>query len=150
MRLSLPLLGLDLGMATLGIAFSRSGHMAQSVENLRFPRGAFEVCYPKVISCARGYLIKGIVLGRPAFSSGDPSPMTAVVEAFSTELQKRLAKEGLSIPIAFQDEGESTLEASSLLREENVSARRQKAKIDQVAACVILERFLRKEGYDVW
>lgn len=36
------------------------------------------------------------------------------------------------------------------MHDENLSHKKQKPKIDQVAACVILERYLRKNGYDVW
>jgi len=145
-----PILGLDLGMCTLGIAISRSGHMASPLENMHFPNGKFDDCYPRVIQYIRDNFIGLVVLGRPCFPSGDPSPMTETVLGFKAELEKRLSEANIKIDIVLQDEQYSTLEAASLMHDENLSHRKQKPKIDQVAACVILERYLRKNGYDVW
>lgn len=146
----LPILGLDLGMCTLGIAISRSGHMASAVVNLHFPNGQFEEGYKEVINQVTSNNIRLIVLGRPCFPSGDPSPMTQVAIDFKAELEKRLKDQNIKVKIVMQDEQYSTLEAASLMHQENLSHKKQKPKIDQVAACVILERYLRNNGYDVW
>lgn len=150
MKPLLPILGLDLGLSTLGIAISRSGHMATAEENLHFPSGQFDGCYETVMTYVLDNKIKAIVLGRPCYPSGDPSPMTEVVNTFKKELEKKLKDKKIQCAVVMQDEQFSTLEAASLMHQENLSAKKQKSKIDKVAACVILERYLRNNGYDVW
>lgn len=76
--------------------------------------------------------------------------MTQTALDFAKELDNRLKAKGKNIEIVFQDEQYSTLEAASLMHAENLNSKKQKPKIDQVAACVILERYLRNNGYDVW
>lgn len=124
--------------------------MASAVVNLHFPNGQFEEGYKEVINQVTSNNIRLIVLGRPCFPSGDPSPMTQVAIDFKAELEKRLKDQKIKVKIVLQDEQYSTLEAASLMHQENLSHKKQKPKIDQVAACVILERYLRNNGYDVW
>lgn len=145
-----PIMALDLGMCTLGIATSSSGHMATPLANLHFPNGSFEGCYDKVIGFVRDHFIGLIVMGRPCYPSGDSSPMTQVATDFAQELDTRLKAKGMNIPMVFQDEQYSTLEAAALMHGDNIRSKKQKPKIDQVAACVILERYLRSAGYEVW
>lgn len=145
-----PILALDLGMCTLGIAMSSSGHMATPVANLHFPNGKFEECYGKIMGYVEDNFIGLIVMGKPCYPSGDPSSMTQAAMDFAKELDNRLKAKGKNIDIVFQDEQYSTLEAASLMHDEKLNSKKQKPKIDQVAACVILERYLRNNGYDVW
>lgn len=146
-----PVLGLDLGMTTLGICVSRSGHLATSLANLKFPNGDFDYAYPRVLQFVEEEFISKIILGRPCYPSGDPTEMTFVVEKFKEELRKRLDAGGFKkVEIELQDEQGSTLEAAANLHDLNLDAKKQKKIIDQNAAKVILERWLRKNGYDVW
>ncbi len=138
-------------MTTLGISVSRSGHLATGLANLRFPNGAFAVAYEKVAEYAKAEKAEIIVLGRPAYPSGDPTAMTLVVTAFAAELRKALDQAGLKdIAIEFQDERESTLEAAADLHALDLKAKKQKPIIDEEASKVILTRWLRAKGYDVW
>lgn len=146
----LPVIGLDLGMCTLGIAVSRSGHMATPLENMHFPNGHFDQCYDRVIEHVKNNRAALVVLGRPCYPSGDPSPMTETVMEFKRILEERFKEKGITLEIILQDEQYSTLEAASLMHDENIDHKKQKPKIDKVAACVILERYLRSKGYDVW
>lgn len=146
-----PVLALDLGLTTLGIAVSRSGHMATGLDNLKFPRGNFEPAFQGAINYAEKESVGTIVLGRPCYPSGDPTEMTSVVNDFAEELRKRLDKSGLKdVKLVLQDEQGSTLEAASTLHELGLNAKKQKPIIDRQAAKVILERWLMANGYDVW
>lgn len=146
-----PVLGLDLGMTTLGIAVSRSGHLATGLANLRFPRGDFDKTYPQVIRFVKAESVHTVVLGRPAYPSGDPTQMTYVAEAYAKTLRAALDNAGLrDVAIELQDERYSTLEAAYELHGLTMNAKAQKPIIDEQASKVILERWLRKNGYDVW
>lgn len=146
-----PILGLDLGMTTLGICVSRSGHITTSLENLKFPKGEFSFAYEAIFKYIKKENVETIVLGRPCYPSKDPTEMTFVVEDFYKQLLKLLNEKGYSeIKVELQDEQGSTLEASSNLHNLNLNAKEQKHYIDENAAKVILERWLIKNGYDVW
>lgn len=146
-----PVLGLDLGMTTLGICVSRSGHITTSLENLKFPNGQFSFAYEAIFKYIKKENIGIIVLGRPSYPSLDPTEMTFVVEDFYKRLKELLKERGFNdIKVEFQDEQGSTLEASQNLHNLNMNSKEQKAYIDENAAKVILERWLIKNGYDVW
>ena len=146
-----PVLALDLGMTTLGIAVSRSGHLATGLKNLKFPRGEFAKAIQEAVKQVELENATTVVLGRPCYPSGDPTEMTQVVEEFSEKLREALDQRGLKeVSIDFQDEQGSTLEASRNLHELGLDARRQKPMIDRAAAEVILIRWLEAHGYDVW
>jgi putative Holliday junction resolvase len=50
------------------------------------------------------------------------------------------------LPVHYQDERYSTLEASQRLSQQGLSSRQQREIIDQAAAAVILEDWLREQG----
>ena len=80
-----------------------------------------------------------VVLGMPRFLDGKPSSMTARVEAFSAQLEEALA------PLLFfqQDEALSSTEARERMRESaRYNFKVDPAKIDELAASIILEDFL--------
>ena len=54
--------------------------------------------------------------------------MTETVLGFKAELEKRLSEANLKIDIVLQDEQYSTLEAASLMHDENLSHKKQKPK----------------------
>lgn len=146
-----PVLGLDLGLTTLGIAVSRSGHLATGLKNLKFPRGRFESALVETVKICQKEMVQTIVLGRPCYPSGDPTEMTGVVEEFANTLRQRLDSKGLKdVSIVLQDEQGTTLEAAGNLHELGMNAKRQKPIIDQAAAEVILLRWLSAQGYEVW
>lgn len=146
-----PILALDLGLTTLGIAVSRSGHLATGLENVRFPRGEFERAIQAAVKQCRKEGAGTIVIGRPCYPSGDPTEMTGVVESFREDLRKALDQGGLSdVTLEYQDEQGSTLEASKNLHELGLNTKKQKPMIDRAAAEVILLRYLESHGYDVW
>ncbi len=146
-----PVLGLDLGLTTLGISVSRSGHLATGLVNLHFHNGKFDYAIGKVLGYVKDERIAIVVLGKPAYPSGDPTQMTFVAVDFAKKLREALDQAGFkSVAIEFQDERDSTLDAAKDLHSLNMNAKRQKPIIDEQASKVILERWLRNKGYDVW
>ena len=90
----------------------------------------------------KGEKIEHIVIGLPLYPSGDRCEMTPIVEAFKEKITPLFE----NIDIVFQDERDSTLEASEILHENNKNSKKQKNIIDSHAALVILERYLKKIG----
>lgn len=136
------LLALDLGKGSLGIAISRSGMFITPITNLRFHAMRFEEAIDYLKELLQREKVETFVLGLPLFPSGDPCEMTEVVYVFAKLLEANFP----SIPIVYQDERYSTLEASSVLHEQGKRSKKQHKEIDAAAACVILERYLRSIG----
>jgi putative pre-16S rRNA nuclease len=86
---------------------------------------------------ARDEGLERFVVGMPLRSSGAPGRSAEMVRQFAAKLE---AATGL--PVEFWDERFSTVEASRQLRASGVSAKRGRAFIDSVAACVILQAWL--------
>ncbi|HIU70282.1 MAG TPA: Holliday junction resolvase RuvX [Candidatus Enterosoma merdigallinarum] len=136
------ILALDLGRGSLGIAISRSGMFVTPLENLRFPMDAFDEAILLLKDVLHGEKVEHIVIGYPSYPSGDPCPMSHIVERFIPLLEKAFPGRD----IVKEDERYSTSEASDLLHRGGKNAARQHKTIDSAAACVILERYLRRIG----
>ena len=68
--------------------------------------------------------------------------MTPIVKSFIEKIEPLFS----GVDIILQDERESTLEASEILRQNSKNAKKQKNIIDSAAALVILERYLKEIG----
>ena len=134
------ILALDLGKTTLGVAISRSGMFVTPLKNFRFEREDYETALDLLEDLMKTEKVERIVIGYPSFPSGDPCEMSYEVDKFIVMLNERFK----DIPVFKQDERYSTSEASSLLHETNQNSRKQKKKIDETAASVILERYIAK------
>ena len=78
-----------------------------------------------------------VVVGLPIRLDGSPSEQTSRVAAFIEALKMRTA-----VPILTADERLSSREAESLLAERTRDWRQRKARLDAVAAAVILQDYL--------
>ena len=136
------ILALDLGKGSLGMAVSRSGSFVTPLENLRFKAGEYEEALKGVEKAVEKEDILRFVLGLPLFPSGDECEMTPIVKKFGKRLEERFPK----IPLVYQDERNSTVEASEMLHLSGEKAKKQKKHIDSGAAMIILERYLKAIG----
>ncbi len=136
------ILALDLGRGSLGVAISRSGMFVTPIANLRFPMDDFEEAIALLKETIRTERVEHIVIGYPSYPSGDPCPMSQVVLGFIPMLEKAFP----GIAIDKEDERYSTAEAGESLHGQGKNAKRQRKTIDRTAACVILERYLRRIG----
>ncbi len=59
---------------------------------------------------------------------------------------ERLLQEG--IPVRYQDERLTSFEAEEAMRAGGLDSRQIREKVDQTAACLILERYLDSLGYN--
>ncbi|MCC5999566.1 MAG: Holliday junction resolvase RuvX [Pararhodobacter sp.] len=131
-----PLMGLDLGEKTIGIAMSDSRRIVASpLETLRRRKFGLDAAVLLDRAGARG--VAGIVLGLPLNMDGSEGPRCQSTRAFARNLS------GLTdLPIGFWDERLSTVAAERALIEADTSRRRRAQVIDHVAAAYILQGFL--------
>lgn len=137
-------LALDLGTTTVGIATNDSlGITVHPIETFRFEPGNFKAAREHVVELAKKEGIKDIVLGMPLYNSGDISPHAQSCLRFKDDLLKL----DPTLNIEMVDESYSTIEADEKLKvTTNLSYEKRKKIIDEMAAVVILERFLEKSG----
>lgn len=135
-------LALDIGEVRVGIAASdATGTVASPVKVL--PAN-------EVLSLARPFRLviedyepDVLVCGRPKTMSGEDGPQAEKLMAQALDLGDRLG-----IPVEFADERLSSSEAKRILREQGVSERNMRGKVDMIAASLFLQAWLdsRSEG----
>lgn len=90
--------------------------------------------------------VEALVLGIPVETSGVEGEAALRVRRFGDKLVARLAASGRDIPLEGFDESYTTTEAAARLRARGVSGEAQRGIIDQEAAAVLLEAYLRERG----
>ena len=127
-----PLIGLDLGTKTIGVAVSDGLRItATALETIRRTKFSADVARLEAIIAERG--IVGVVLGLPRNMDGSEGPRCQSTRAFARNLAARIPQ-----PIAFWDERLSTVAAEQALLAADTSRKRRAEVIDKVAAAIIL------------
>ena len=128
-----PLLGLDLGTKTIGVAVSDGLRMtASGLETVRRTKFAADAARLEALIAGRG--VAGIVLGLPRNMDGSEGPRAQSTRAFARNLASRIA-----VPIAFWDERLSTVAVERMLLAADSSRKRRAEVIDKLAAAYILQ-----------
>ena len=131
------LIGLDVGTKTIGVARSErgSGHVRPWFTLKR--EGVARDVEKLSVRLDEGGLIDAIVVGMPYQLDGAEGRTARLAR----QIGEALAARGRAVH--YQDERYSTVEASRRLHERGLDSRGQRAVIDQAAAAVILEDWLR-------
>jgi len=80
-----------------------------------------------------------VVSGLPLLENGDEGPQARKVRTFMALLADRI-----TVPVDFEDERYSTLDADEVYRAAGRKARKRKEVIDKIAAAQILQRYLER------
>jgi len=130
--------GLDLGLARIGVAVS-AGDFAVGVGTLdKRPSWIRELA-----EMVAEFDPTQVVIGLPLSLSGKDSQMTQKVRELADEVEA-----GLGLPVALVDERLTSLAARRALRQAGVTSRRQRGKIDELAAVAILQSYLDRRADD--
>ncbi|NDD33002.1 MAG: Holliday junction resolvase RuvX [Rhodobacteraceae bacterium] len=128
-----PLIGLDLGTKTIGIAVSDTFlSVATPLETIK--RKKFSIDAEAVIAIINTRGIAGMVLGLPRNMDGSEGPRCQATRAFARNFERLH-----DMPIAFWDERLSTVAAEKALLEADTTRKRRSEVIDHVAASYILQ-----------
>ena len=130
-------LGLDLGSVTCGVSFSDTGLIARTIETIRFKLDDYNMALDKVLDIVDREKPDIIVLGLPLLLNDDVGPRAQICLEFGEVLEQESG-----IPVKMQDERFTTAVAESILLEADVSRKKRKKKIDQLAAVQILQTWL--------
>ncbi|MEL6102061.1 MAG: Holliday junction resolvase RuvX [Pseudomonadota bacterium] len=131
-----PLMGLDLGDKTIGVALSDTFlSVASPVETVR--RKKFGLDAARLLAIIDDRDVGGLVLGLPRNMDGTEGPRCQSTRAFARNFERFW--EG---PITFWDERLSTVAAEKALLEADTTRKRRSEVIDHVAAAYILQGLL--------
>ncbi|WP_416351235.1 Holliday junction resolvase RuvX [Celeribacter halophilus] len=125
--------GLDFGDKTIGVAISdRLRTVATPSDTIR--RKKFTLDAEALLKLLTSREVSGIILGLPRNMDGTEGPRCQKTRAFARNLGQLT-----DLPITFWDERLSSVAADRAMLEADMSRAKRAAKIDQVAASVILQ-----------
>jgi len=127
------LLGLDPGTRTIGVAASDGTRLiATPVETIKRAKWPQDVARIKQLITERS--ITGIVLGYPLNMDDSEGPRAQSVRQTGSNLIR-----ALGLPVLLWDERLSSFEAEQIMQEKGLTKTQQAAKVDALAAAVILQ-----------
>jgi len=130
------IMGLDVGTRTVGIAISDElGITAQGFKTLR--RKSMEDDFKEITAIINQFEISKIVVGLPKNMNG-----TLGSQAETVLKWVEILKDRIQVPVVTWDERLSTVGASRVLLEADLSRRKRKKVIDKLAAVLILQGYL--------
>jgi putative Holliday junction resolvase len=136
-----PLIGLDPGTKTVGVAVSDALRMAATaLETIRRTRLAADLARLAEIARSRG--AAGVVVGLPRNMDGSEGPRAQSARAFARSVEERLG-----LPVALWDERLSTRAAERTLLEADSSRKRRAEVVDALAAAYILQGALDRLSF---
>lgn len=128
-----PLLGLDLGSKTIGLAISDPTRtVASPFETIL--RTRFTADAQRLIGIADREGVTALVLGLPINLDGSEGPRAQATRAFARNLDRLLP-----LPLLFWDERLSTAAVERMLISADASRKRRGEVIDKMAAAYILQ-----------
>lgn len=131
---------LDVGEARIGVAVSDElGITAQGIGVVRRVGGRRDLEALRTLLAP--YEPERLVVGLPLSMNGTEGPAAVKVRAFAEQ-----AAAHLQLPLEFQDERLTTVAAERVLLEADMSRRRRKDVVDQVAASLILQGWLARRS----
>ena len=132
-------MGLDVGSKTVGVAISDPlGFTAQGVEIIKINEEAKEFGFDRLGELVKEYLVDKFVVGLPKNMNNTEGPRVEASKAYGDKI-----KEIFNLPVDYQDERLTTVQAERMLVEQaDVSRDKRKKVIDKLAAQLILQNYL--------
>ncbi len=133
------IMGLDVGSKTVGVAISDPlGFTAQGVEIIRIDEEAGEFGFERLEELVKQYKVDKFVVGLPKNMNNTEGPRVEASKAYGDKIN-----ELFNIPVDYQDERLTTVQAERMLVEEaDVIRGKSKKVIDKLAAQLILQNYL--------
>lgn len=132
-------LGVDLGERRIGLALTDPDRVIASPHAVLARSGRRHDDHAEILRTAREAGAGTIVVGLPRSLSGDLGP---AAQAVLEEVEELRAAAGDSVRIDVYDERLTTVVAERALRDAGVASRKRRARVDKVAAAVLLQGWL--------
>ncbi len=128
-------LGIDWGTKRVGVALSDA--LGLTARGLTCLTGGDERVISELAGLARQHEVVEVVVGLPRNMNATLGPQAARARAFAEALEK-----AVELPVQLWDERLSSAEAERHLKHAGLSRKKRKARLDQVAAALILQSYL--------
>lgn len=134
------ILGIDYGDFSIGLAiFDLETDFIFPVKTIfRDKANVLRKSIREIVEIARIEKITDIVIGLPLNADGTAGDRVETVKSFTHMLENGVEN---ALPIYFQDERLTTIEAKTLLAERGIKKQDWKKNIDQIAAELILQDY---------
>ena len=131
------ILGIDYGKKRIGIALSDpTGIIASPFKTV--DRAEITEVLTTIIE---QYAVETIVVGHPLRTDGKRGERAIEVEVFAQRIEQ-----DFSVPVILWDERFSTQAAERAMHEMDEKPSRNKAKVDRIAAALVLQSYLDSKG----
>ena len=136
-------MGLDVGSRTVGVAVSDPmGWTAQGIEIIRINEDENDFGYDRLGELVKEYEVTRFVVGLPKNMNNTIGPRAEASQAYGKAIEERF-----DLPVDYQDERLTTVQAERMLVEQaNTSRAKRKKVIDKLAAVMILQNYLDGAG----
>ena len=133
------ILAIDYGSASIGLAVSDDSRI------MAFSRGVLrkltkDEAIGKIIALVNEEKVKLVILGLPMSVDGGETSQTVKIREFGSKLAQELSK--TDVPLEYVDESFSSFEAQKMLENLNVKAMDRKKTEDELAAVVLVRRYI--------
>lgn len=133
-------LGLDLGTKTIGLAVTDElGITAQGLQTLE--RRGLRKDLEALAQTVADYAIDRFVIGLPLNMDGSEGPRAEATRKFGDALENTT-----KLPVIYWDERLTTVAAHRMLLEADVSRRKRREVVDQIAAVLILQGWMESQA----
>ncbi len=135
------LMGLDVGSKTVGVAISDPlGFTAQGLEIIPINEAKEDFGFQRLRELVKQYKVEKFVVGLPKNMNNTSGPRVEASQAYGEKIA-----ELFDIPVDYQDERLTTVQAERMLVEQaDVSRGKRKKVIDKLAAQLILQNYLER------
>lgn len=137
------ILGLDVGSKTVGVAVSDPfGWTAQGLEIIQIHEAKEEFGFMRLGEIIQEYEVEKVVIGLPKNMDGSIGERAEASEKYGTMVTERF-----NLPVEYEDERLTTVQANRMMIEEgDVSRKKRKKVIDKLAAMMILQNYLDRQA----
>ncbi|RPA59126.1 Holliday junction resolvase RuvX [Aerococcus agrisoli] len=131
-------IGLDVGSKTVGIAVSDPfGWTAQGIEIIPIDEESGNFGIDRMAELIKEYKVEAVVIGLPKNMNNSIGPRAEASQKYG-----QLMIDTFGLPVYYQDERLTTVQAERMLIANDVSRKKRKKVIDKLAAVLILQNYL--------
>ncbi|GAA5347259.1 Holliday junction resolvase RuvX [Streptococcus uberis] len=132
-------MGLDVGSKTVGVAISDPlGFTAQGLEIIPIDEEKNSFGFERLSELVKQYQVDKFVVGLPKNMNNTSGPRVEASQAYGKKIEDLF-----HIPVVYQDERLTTVQAERMLIEQaDISRGKRKKVIDKLAAQLILQNYL--------
>jgi putative Holliday junction resolvase len=133
-------LALDYGRRRIGVAVTDpTGQLAQPLETVEVRSG--QDALPRIAQLVATYEPERILVGLPVHMNGQEGREAEEARSFGARVQ-----EHTGVSVEMLDERWTSVEADRVLREAGLREQARRGKRDRIAAALLLQTWLRREG----